>query len=321
MPLPVPILGVGSVEVRPGDAGARQLHGDRVAFVGNALAQAGKRVRLLHRVEEVSLLAARDALAEGGIPVPLREVRAAIVLGVDEGIDGIRARHSIALRDGGPLAVSPLSFPFTSHNAVAAQLSILLDVRGEFLTFCGGALSGAAALGAARRVVLDGLAPFVLAGGVTSVEKEFLGGMSAAGFADAGGERDGAGILVLGSPPGGASGSGGPQPSLIGYAEAFGKDAAWDAVNACLDDAGVLPRDVSSVWAATPVPAGDEGKIGHPGVFPAPRPSPHADMYAAAFPLTVAAALREPGRAGGRTSLIVGWDCLSGSAAALVRAS
>jgi 3-oxoacyl-(acyl-carrier-protein) synthase len=248
-------------------------------------------------------------------------VRAAIVLGVDEGIDGIRARHSVALRDGGPLAVSPLSFPFTSHNAVTAQLSILLEIRGEFLTFCGGALSGAAALGAARRVVLEGLAPFVLAGGVTSVEKEFLDGVSAAVFADVGGERDGAGILVLGSPTGGASRAGGPQPSLAGYGEAFGKDAAGDAVNACLDGAEVRPRDVSSVWAATPVPDGVGGNGGLPRNLPAARSSPHAGMYAAAFPLTVAAALREPGRGSGRTSLIVGWDCLSGSAAVLVRAS
>ncbi|HEX9205635.1 MAG TPA: beta-ketoacyl synthase N-terminal-like domain-containing protein, partial [Candidatus Deferrimicrobiaceae bacterium] len=265
--------------------------------------------------------AARDALAEGGISVPVREERAAIVLGVDEGIDGIRARHSIALRDGGPLAVSPLSFPFTSHNAVTAQLSILLEIRGESLTLCGGALSGAAALGAARRLVLDGLAPFVLAGGVTSVEKEFLEGLSAAGFADVGGERDGAGILLLGSPPGGASWAGGPQPSLTGYGEAFGKDAAGDAVSACLDDAEVHPRDVSSVWTATPVPDGVEGNGGLPGSLPAARSSPHAGMYAAAFPLTVAAALRAPGRSGGRTSLIVGWDCLSGAAAALVRVS
>ncbi|HEX9204788.1 MAG TPA: hypothetical protein VF853_02555, partial [Candidatus Deferrimicrobiaceae bacterium] len=100
--IPVPILGAGSVVVRRGDPGGMQLHGDRVAFAESALAQTGKRIRLFHRVEEVALIAARDALAEGGISVPVREERAAIVLGVDEGIDGIRARHSIALRDGGP---------------------------------------------------------------------------------------------------------------------------------------------------------------------------------------------------------------------------
>jgi len=171
---PVPILGVGSIEVRPGDAGGGRIPVDRLKDAENALGKAGKRIRLFHRIEEVAFLAAWDALMEGGISVPVEDHRAGIALGVDEGIDGIRARHSLALRDGGPMAVSPLSFPFTSHNAVTAQLSIFLDLRGEYHTFCGGSLAGATAVGAGRRLVLDGHASFVLAGGATSVEKEFL---------------------------------------------------------------------------------------------------------------------------------------------------
>jgi hypothetical protein len=317
---PVRILGVGRVEVRAGDAGGGRIPVERMISAEKSLAQAGKRVRLFHRVEEAAFLAAWDALAEGGIPVPVEDPRAGIVLGVDEGIDGIRARHSIALRDGGPLAVSPLSFPFTSHNAVTAQLSIFLDIRGEFHTFCGGSLAGATAVGAGMRLVLDGHAPFVLAGGATSVEKEFLEGTRAAGFPDDGGERDGACILALGLPDGGVGPAAPRYPSLVGYGEAFGKSAVRDAVDACLDDAGILPREVSSVWAATPAPAGREGIGRMPEDLPAVRPSSSADMYAAAFPLAIAAALRENGRGSGRTALVVGWDCLSGSAAALVRA-
>ncbi|HEX9192124.1 MAG TPA: beta-ketoacyl synthase N-terminal-like domain-containing protein [Candidatus Deferrimicrobiaceae bacterium] len=315
----IPILGVGSVEIRRGNPGEEIVLGNRLAAAGETFARAGKRIRLFHRIEEVAFLAAWDAARESGLSVPSGDDRAGIVLGIDEGIDGIRARHSIALRDDGPTGVSPLSFPITAHNAVTAQLSIALDLRGESFTFCGGSVSGAAALWAARQMLHDDRASVVLAGGATSVEKEFLEGLHAAGMPDPGGERDGACFLALGPARAVTDPDEAARPALVGYGEGFGERDVRDAVDACLEDAGVHLRDIFSVWAATPgiTPVGEER--GREGRWPVARPSPSADMYAASFPLTVAAALRETGGARPRYALIVGRDCLAGGAAVLVR--
>jgi len=180
-------------------------------------------------------------------------------------------------------------------------------------------VSGAAALWAARRMLLDGPASVVLAGGATSVEKEFLECLGAAGIPDPGGERDGACFLALGSSGGVASPEGEVRPALVGYGEGFGDRDVRDAVEACLEDAGVPFRDIFSVWEATPgvAPVGEER--GMEGRWPLARPSPSADMHAASFPLAVAAALRETGGVLPRYALIVGRDCLAGAAAVLVR--
>jgi hypothetical protein len=315
----VPILGVGSVEIRRGNPAEESFLVERLAAAGETFARAGKRIRLFHRIEEVAFLAAWDAARGGGLTVPSGDDRAGIVLGIEEGIDGIRARHSIALRDDGPKGVSPLSFPLTAHNAVTAQLSIALDLRGESFTFCGGTVSGAVALWAARRMLHDDRTSVVLAGGATSVEKEFLEGLGAAGMPDPGGERDGACFLALGASGGVAASEGEARPALVGYGEGFGEQDVRDAVDACLEDAGVPFRDIFSVWEATPgvVPVGEER--GKEGRWPSARLSPSADMHAASFPLAVAAALRETGGFPPRYLLIVGRDCLAGAAAVLVR--
>jgi len=316
---PVSILGVGAVFIRERNTEEEKSLEHRLSSAGEALEKAGKRIRLFHRVEEFAFLAAWDALKESGIGVPLQDSRAGIVLGVDEGIDGIRARHSIALRDEGPGGVSPISFPFTSHNAVTAQVSIGLDIQGESFTYCMGSLSGAAALGAAKGMLLEGRASMVLAGGATSIEREFLEGMRLAGLPNAGAERGGACLLLLGFP-GAEYARGGGLTELIGYGVGFGEDSERSAVGACLSDAGVSFQDIRRVWRATTdvSPSWEEWRKGETG--PAIRTSSFADMHSASFPLAVAEAIGEAGRGSGRIVLIVGGDCLAGSAAALVKA-
>jgi len=315
----VPILGVGLVKIRSGNAMEERRFGERFASAGETFARAGKRIRLFHRIEEVAFLAAWDAAQESGLSVPSGDDRAGIVLGLDEGIDGIRARHSIALRDDGPKGVSPLLFPLTAHNAVTAQLSIALDLRGESFTFCGGSVSGAAALWAARWMLHDGRASIVLAGGATSVEKEFLEGLVVAGKPDPGGERDGACFLALGASRSVAAPGEGVCPALVGYGEGFGERDVRDAVDACLEDAGVPLHAIFSVWEATSGAASVVEERGKEGRWPVVRPSPYADMHAASFPLAVAAALRKTSSARPCYALIVGRDCLAGAAAVLVQ--
>ncbi|MCL5885168.1 MAG: hypothetical protein M1377_07530 [Deltaproteobacteria bacterium] len=317
---PVRILGTGSIVLRSGLPEETAAWSARVAEATERLGREGKRIRFIHRIEEIALLAAWEALRESRIAISSTEPEGVgIALGIDEGIDGIKARHCLAVQSDGPLGASPLVFPFTTQNAVTARVSIGLDLRGEMFTLCGGSLSGATALGVALNAVRRGGVTAMLAGGATSIERVFLDALAAAGVRDGGSERDGAGILVL-APEGEDSGSeGGRAPLLIGYGDAFGDRAVAYAVEACLEDAGVSPREIGLVWQASPDFPSDVFPPDPAGDVPAVFRSPHVDMYSASFPLAVAAVAKGQAAAWQGPALIVGADCIGAAAAALVR--
>lgn len=316
---PVRILGTGSIVLRSGMPEEAAACAARVAEATEFLGRGGKRIRLLHRIEEVALLAAWDALRESGIAAaPTEDDRVGIALGIDEGVDGIKARHCLAVQSDGPLGASPLVFPFTTQNAVTASVSIGLDLRGEMFTLCGGPLSGAIALGVALNAVRRGGVTAMLAGGATSVEREFLDALAAAGVRDSGPERDGAGILVLAPEGEGRGPEGGRAPLLIGYGDAFGDRAVAYAVEACLEDAGISPREIGHVWQASPDLPSDVFPTFPAGDVPAVFRFPHMDLHSASFPLAVAAAAKGQAEARQGPALIVGADCMGAAAAALV---
>lgn len=317
---PVRIVGTGSIVLRSGLPEETAAWSARVAEATEHLGRGGKRIRLLHRIEEIAVLASWDALRESGIAVlSTAPGEVGIALGIDEGIDGIKARHCLAVQCDGPLGASPLVFPLTTQNAVTAGVSIALDLRGEMFTLCCGPLSGAAAIGVALSTVRRRGIAAMLAGGATSVEKVFLDALAAAGVRDGGSERDGAGILVLAPGDEGRGPDAGRTALLIGYGDAFGDRSVTYAVEACLEDAEVLPREVGMVWqTSTDLPA-DVFRQNPTAVLPAVMRSPHADLDSASFPLTVAAVARghAPTRQG--PVLVVGADCMGAAAAALVR--
>jgi 3-oxoacyl-[acyl-carrier-protein] synthase II len=112
----------------------------------------------------MAVLAAHEALSRSGIPMPYRGDDLGVVLGVEEGIDGIKARYYQGVLADGPLGASPLTFPLTTPNTIAARISILFDLRGETLTVGGGNVAGAQALGLAVRALRDGYSALTLAG-------------------------------------------------------------------------------------------------------------------------------------------------------------
>ena len=317
---PVRILGTGAIVLRSGLPGKTAAWSARVAEATEQLGRGGKRIRLIHRIEEVALLASWDALRESRIVIPSTGHEwVGIALGIDEGIDGIKARHCVAVQSDGPLGASPLVFPFTTQNAVTAQVSIGLDLRGEMFTLCGGPLSGAAALGVALNAVRRGGVTAMLAGGATSVEKVFLEALAAAGVREGGAERDGAGVLVLAPEDEGRGPEAVRTAFLIGYGDAFGERAVAYAVEACLDDARVSPREIGLVWQASPDLPSDVFPPDLTADIPAIMQSPHADLHSASFPLTVAAVARGEAAARQGPVLVVGADCMGAAAAALVR--
>ena len=317
---PVRILGTGAIVLRSNSLEETAAWSARVAEATERLGRGGKRIRFIHRIEEIALLASWDAVRESGIAVlSTAPGEVGIALGVDEGIDGIKARHCLAVQSDGPLGASPLVFPFTTQNAVTARVSIGLDLRGEMFTLCCGQLSGAVALGIALNTVRRGGVTAMLAGGATSVEKVFLDALAAAGVREGSSERDGAGILVLAPEDEGRDPEAGRTALLLGYGDAFGDRAVTHAVESCLDDAGVLPREIDLVWQASTDLPSDVFRQDLTADIPVIMRSPHADLDSASFPLTVAAVARGHATARQGPVLVVGSDCMGAAAAVLVR--
>lgn len=292
--------------------------GQRLSAALSAIAQRGLPVRLFHPIEEVTCLAAYEALSLAGVDVPFGGDSIGIALGVDEGIDGVKARYYQGVLADGPLGASPMAFPFTTPNTIAARVSILFDLRGESLTVCGGSLSGAQAIGLAVDALREGRSGAVLAGGATSVEQEFLEALRAAGRPDSGQPRCGACLLLL-EPQASAGGTDG-RAELLGYGEGFGRDAILDAVQACLEDAGLSPDRIGVArMASVSDPRSLAEALRRVGADAPLVRSPAADLYSASFPMAMAEAAREAGNGTPGPVLIVGTDCLAGASAALVR--
>jgi hypothetical protein len=292
-----------------------------------ALSQNGPQIRLLHAIEEVAFLATHEALSRAGVPMPVGGDGIGIALGVEEGIDGIKARYYQGVLREGPLGASPMAFPLTTPNTIAARISILLDLRGENFTVCGGSLSGAQAVGLALEALRHGRSTAMLAGGATSVEQEFLDALSRTGRPERGQLGCGACLLLL--QPQLSSEEAGPHDAelprdgaghVLGYAEGFGKDDIRDAIQGCLEDARLLPEQIGSVRVGS---ASDHRALVETlrqvGVKASTVRSPSSDMHSASFPMAIAEATGQAAHGTRRPVLVVGTDCLTGAAAAIVR--
>jgi hypothetical protein len=321
MKAPVPIAGIGAVSVPGGEGdGARAAFSLRLSAALDALSSRGRRVRLVHSVEEAAFLAAVEAFDDAGMAAPAHCDRTGIALGVDEGIDGIKADHCLAVARDGPTGASPLHFPCTAPNAVAAQLSIALDLRGESVTFCGGPLCGARALGHALHTLREGRAAALLAGGATSVTETFLDGLLHAGVPVVAHPLDAACLFLFAFPETRQGSDKASTPALLGFGEGFGEGGIRDALLACLEDAGVKGSWIGTLRVAA---SGDDALLvegaRRAGISGPLIRSPNFGAFSAAFPLTLAAALRRLAGAPPAPILVAGTDCWGGAVAAIAR--
>jgi len=315
---PVRMSGIGAV-CSPG-GGERGSEGlaRRLNEALSALSRGRPQVRLFHGIEEVTFLAAHEALSISGIRVPLGRDDIGVALGVEEGIDGIKACYYRRLLEDGPLGASPIAFPFTAPNTIAARISILLDIRGESFTVCGGTLSGAQAIGLALESLREGRCAALLTGGATSVEQEHLEALRHLGQSNGGQPGCGACLILLERQTSVDESGGAGQ--LLGYAEGFGKADVRHAIQACLEDAGLFPEQIESVRVSSAsdlrslVETLREVVAGAPVVR-----SPSSHLHSASFPMAVAEAVGHIADGMHGPVLVVGTDCLAGASASIVR--
>ncbi|MDP9466562.1 MAG: beta-ketoacyl-[acyl-carrier-protein] synthase family protein [Actinomycetota bacterium] len=242
--------------------------------------------RTLDRVQQVALVAAREAWADAGAP-EVEPTRLAVVLG--SGIGGALTllTQNDVLREKGPRRVSPHLIPMLMPNGPAATVGLEIGARAGVHTPVSACASGAEAIALALEMLRDGRADVIVAGGAEACVHP----LPLAGFAqmralstrhddvaaasrpyDKGRDGfvlgEGAGVLVLETEEhaaargacihGRVAGAGlasdahhvtAPDPAGTGAAR---------SIELALRDAGVSPSDVGHVDAhATSTPLGD----------------------------------------------------------------
>ncbi len=120
--------------------------------------------RTLDRVQQLALIAAREAWADAGSPEVAPE-RLAVVIG--SGIGGaltILGQHDV-LREHGPRRVSPHLVPMLMPNGPAATVGLALGARAGVHTPVSACASGAEAIAMALEMLRSGRVDVVVAGG------------------------------------------------------------------------------------------------------------------------------------------------------------
>lgn len=132
-----------------------------------------KSVKTLLRAEELALAATSIALKQTGFSL----VQAAnlnqhcgIIFGIDNAIDRCKSDFFRGLLSDGPLGASPLLFPYTSTNAITAQVTIAFAIKGENITITSGPLSFLKAVGYGFELLNRGVMQSVFAGGASENE-------------------------------------------------------------------------------------------------------------------------------------------------------
>ncbi|MGO9614598.1 MAG: beta-ketoacyl synthase N-terminal-like domain-containing protein [Dissulfurispiraceae bacterium] len=90
-----------------------------------------KPMRLVHELERLAVAAVGGALLDAGLSLPLGDSTVSMYIGIGDAIEDIKDAYFNGILTEGILGASPLLFPFTSPNALAAQVSIAFDLRGE----------------------------------------------------------------------------------------------------------------------------------------------------------------------------------------------
>ena len=153
--------GIGPVQGFPTDGYASRL-GAEAADV-TAHLQDGE-ARRLSRASQLAVVAARFALTDAGLsPDPQPPI--GLVLGSHWGDFRSSVSFARGFLERGVLGLSPLVFPNTVLNAVAAQVSIAAGVRGPMLTLSEVDAAGDLAVARGAALVAAGRASVVLAGG------------------------------------------------------------------------------------------------------------------------------------------------------------
>lgn len=94
-----------------------------------------RKIRPVHELDTLIVSAIGELLVCAGVTFPIGNDTIGLYIGIDDSIEEIKNKFFTNIVKDGMMGVSPLLFPLTSPNALAAQVSIAFDIRGECITF------------------------------------------------------------------------------------------------------------------------------------------------------------------------------------------
>jgi 3-oxoacyl-[acyl-carrier-protein] synthase II len=255
---------------------------DPLAFIDK------KEARKMGRFIHLAIAATHDAMQQSGLVItPQNEERVGVFIGSGIGGFEIIEREYQALITGGPRKISPFFIPAAIVNMAAGQVSIRYGAKGPISATATACATSANSIGDSYRMIQQGEADAMIAGGSEAA----ITGLTIGGFAAMRAlstrnedpqaasrpfdkDRDGfvlgegAGILVLEELEFARARGAKILGEIIGYG--MSSDAyhmtgiapegagAQRSMRAALKDAGIAPEDVGYVNAhATSTPAGD----------------------------------------------------------------
>jgi len=133
-----------------------------------------KELRRMDRYQHFALVAAGEAIKDSGIKFPPDDPwRYGVVVGSGiGGLSSIENGHNVLLRSG-PRKVPPFMIPMSVINLAPGIISIKYGFKGPNFGIVNACTSGSSAIGEAYRLVREGRADLVLAGGTEAVLHRF----------------------------------------------------------------------------------------------------------------------------------------------------
>lgn len=156
--------------------GRSRLQKNRLDEVFETLSERTRTFRFVHDLERLTVAAIEILLKDAEINFPVADDSIALYLGIDNSIEDIKDEFFRNVLRDGLLGASPLLFPFTSPNALAAQATIVFDLRGESVVLpVGSSIDGVIAY--ADECIAAGHAHMAIAGGVVASGKKSEDGL------------------------------------------------------------------------------------------------------------------------------------------------
>ncbi len=132
-----------------------------------------KASRRMDRYAQLSVAAARLAVADAGIPIDDDGAGIGAIIGNGGSGTISREEQYTIMRERGVDRVSPFAIPLSVANMGAGQVSIELGLRGPVTAICTACAAGTDAIGTAADIIRRGDARAMLAGGGDSLVSQF----------------------------------------------------------------------------------------------------------------------------------------------------
>ncbi|MEK7699607.1 MAG: beta-ketoacyl synthase N-terminal-like domain-containing protein [Planctomycetota bacterium] len=120
--------------MRPVITGISKISSSNIGRALMKLNDAIKQMRFINGLEQLAIISMGIILDNARISVPVGNANIGLFVGIDDSIEDLKDEYFNGILNDGILGASPLHFPFTTPNSLAAQVSIAFDIRGESIT-------------------------------------------------------------------------------------------------------------------------------------------------------------------------------------------